>query len=273
VRVVHDGIDLKVHDGGLRPAIGVENIQVLRAHRTQPESADGFGWTYNHAPMLAYAHGRFYLQYLSNPFGEHVPPGQTLLVTSPDGRQWHRPRQVFPIYLLRPGPIYGHAPSPTGVNGIGRVVREVYADASFGPIHFIRYNAAAGRTEANTPRFPFYARSPDQEFVAACDALLADQLKTMQWREEDRSDDGFYTTPGSVLQAPSVFHRKDGVAVALWKHSWSALPMTTGARGASQCRCRASSPGARRPGGNGLPTVAMRWSTIRPSAAVGRSRW
>jgi hypothetical protein len=252
VRVVHDGIDLKVHDGGLRPAIGVENIQVLRAHRTQPESADGFGWTYNHAPMLAYAHGRFYLQYLSNPFGEHVPPGQTLLVTSPDGRQWHRPRQVFPIYLLRPGPIsghesglaimhqrmgfyvapngrllvlghYGHAPSPTGVNGIGRVVREVYADASFGPIHFIRYNAAAGRTEANTPRFPFYARSPDQEFVAACDALLADQLKTMQWREEDRSDDGFYTTPGSVLQAPSVFHRKDGVAVALWKHSWSAL--------------------------------------------------
>jgi hypothetical protein len=252
VRILHAGIDPNVHDGGLRPAIGVENIQVMRANRTYPESADGFGWTYNHAPMLAYAHDRFYLQYLSNPFGEHVPPGQTLLVTSQDGRHWDRPRQVFPIYLLRPGPIsglesgmaimhqrmgfyvapngrllvlghYGHAPSPTGATGIGRVVREVHADGTFGPIHFIRYNAAAKRSEANTPRFPFYARSPDKEFVAACDALLADKLKTMQWREEDRSDDGFYTTPGSVLQAPAVFHRRDGVAVALWKHSWSAL--------------------------------------------------
>lgn len=252
VRVAPTGIDLETHEGGLRPAIGVENIQVMRANRTHPETADGFGWTYNHAPMLAYAHGRFYLQYLSNPFGEHVPPGQTLLVTSPDGRKWDRPRQVFPIYLLRPGPIsghesglaimhqrmgfyvapngrlltlghYGHAPSPMGATGIGRVVREVSADGTFGPIHFIRYNAAAGRNEANTPQFPFYARSPEREFVAACEALLADKLKTMQWREEDRSDDGFYTTPGSVLQAPSVFHRRDGVAVALWKHAWSAL--------------------------------------------------
>jgi hypothetical protein len=257
VRVVHTGIDLETHEGGLRPAIGVENIQVMRANRTQPEAADGFGWTYNHAPMLAYAHGRFYLQYLSNPFGEHVPPGQTLLVTSKDGRHWDPPRQVFPIYLLRPGPISGHesgmaimhqrmgfyvapngrllvlghygdAPSPMGATGIGRVVREVYADGTFGPIHFIRYNAAAKRSEANTPRFPFYARSPDKEFVAACDALLADKLKTIQWREEDRSEDGFYTVPGPVLQAPSVFHRKDGVAVALWKHSWSALSSDEG---------------------------------------------
>ncbi len=257
VRVVHAGIDLETHEGGLRPAIGVEHIQVMRANRTQPESADGFGWTYNHAPMLAYAHGRFYLQYLSNPFGEHVPPGQTVLVTSKDGRHWDLPRQVFPIYLLRPGPIsghesgmaimhqrmgfyvapngrllvlghYGHAPSPYGADGIGRVVREVYADASFGPIHFIRYNVAAGRDESNTPRFPFYARSSDREFVAACDALLADKLKTMQWREEDRSDDGFYTTPGPVLQAPSVFHRKDGAAVALWKESWAALSSDEG---------------------------------------------
>ena len=97
VRVVSEGINLDVHDGRLRPAIGVENIQVMRANRTRPEMADGYGWTYNHAPMLAYWNGKFYLEYLSNPFGEHLPPGQTLVATSSDGRNWDIPKQVFPI--------------------------------------------------------------------------------------------------------------------------------------------------------------------------------
>ena len=61
----------------------------------------------------------------------------------------------------------------------------------------------------------------------ACDTLLADKLKTMQWWEEDRSDDGFsHTVTG--LQAPSVFHRKDGMAVVLWKASWTALSSDEG---------------------------------------------
>jgi hypothetical protein len=42
VRLVNAGIDLQVHDGRLRPAIGVENIQVMRANRTHPDLADGF---------------------------------------------------------------------------------------------------------------------------------------------------------------------------------------------------------------------------------------
>src|ERR1043165_4771591 len=88
VRVIHNGIDLATHDGRLRPAIGTENIQAMRANRTHPEKSDGFGWTYNHAPMLAYWNGRFYLEYLSTPFGEHVPPGQTLVANSTDGRTW-----------------------------------------------------------------------------------------------------------------------------------------------------------------------------------------
>ncbi|MCC8096958.1 MAG: hypothetical protein LIP05_17505 [Tannerellaceae bacterium] len=32
-----------VHDGGLRYLVGTENIQVVRANRTHPEEADGFG--------------------------------------------------------------------------------------------------------------------------------------------------------------------------------------------------------------------------------------
>ncbi len=257
VRVVSEGIDPDVHDGRLRPALGVENIQVVRANRTHPEMADRFGWTYNHAPMLAYWNGKFYLEYLSNPFGEHLPPGQTLVANSRDGRNWDIPTQVFPIYLLRPGPIsgnesgmammhqrmgfyvapngrllvlafYGHAPNPSGATGIGRVVREANRDGSYGPIYFLRYNSLAGLNESNTTTFPFYARSNDRGFVDACNALLADKLKTMQWREEDRSTDGFYTVPGPILQAPSVYHRKDGTAVALFKASWAALSSDEG---------------------------------------------
>ncbi|MFC7667717.1 hypothetical protein ACFQT0_10215 [Hymenobacter humi] len=63
------------HHGQLRPAIGVHAQQVVRANREHPDAANGEGWTYNHAPMLAYWNKQFYLQYLSNPVGEHEPPG------------------------------------------------------------------------------------------------------------------------------------------------------------------------------------------------------
>jgi hypothetical protein len=247
VRVLNGSIDLATHDGRLRPAIGVENIQVMRANRTAPETADNYGWTYNHAPMLAYWNGKFYLEYLSNPFGEHVAPGQTLVANSADGRNWDMPKQVFPIYLLKEAGMammhqrmgfyvapngrllvlafYGQAPNPFGAGGIGRVVREAYKDGSYGPIYFLRYNTHAGWNEANTG-FPFYQKSDDRGFLEACNALLADKLKTMQWWEEDRSTDGFYIVTG--LQAPSVYHRKDGMAVALWKASWAALSSDEG---------------------------------------------
>lgn len=257
VRIVGADIDPGSHDGGLPLVVGAEHIQVTRANRTRPQDADRWGWTYSHAPFLAYWNGRFYLQYLSNPFGEHLAPGQTFITTSADGRQWPRPEPVFPIYYLRPGPISGHesgmammhqrmgfyvapngrllvvghyglAPNPMGATGIGRVVREAYRDGSYGPIHFVRYNALASRTEENTPRFPFYTRSSDADFVSACEALLADRLVTLQWREEDRAADGFFAVSGPVLQAPSVFHRKDGTAVALWKHAWTALSTDEG---------------------------------------------
>jgi hypothetical protein len=51
------------HHGQLSPAIGVHNIQTMRANREHPEKSDGFGWTYNHAPMLAYWNGNFSMQY------------------------------------------------------------------------------------------------------------------------------------------------------------------------------------------------------------------
>ena len=103
----------RLHDGGFRYAIGTENIQVTRANRTHPEQCDGFGWTYNHAPNITYWHGRFYLEYLSNPKDEQQPPGQTFIVTSRDGRTWGQTQVAFPPYkapegVTIPKPYYGY---------------------------------------------------------------------------------------------------------------------------------------------------------------------
>src|SRR5581483_2877225 len=241
-------IDLTTPEGRLRPAIGVESIQAFRANRSHPDLADGFGWTYNHAPMLAYWNGLFYLEYLSTPKGEHQPPGQTLVMTSADGRRWTKPTVVFPVYDVAEGKpafmhqrmgfyvapdgrllvlaFYGRGPNPFNMYGIGRVVREAYRDGTYGPIYFIRYNRHAGWNESNT-HLPFYKTSPDKGFVEACDTLLADKLMTLQWWQEDQSPDDFYAVKGD-LQALSFFHRPDGAVVALWKHSLAALSTDEG---------------------------------------------
>src|ERR1700754_2811828 len=80
-------VNIDYHHGQLSPAVGVHNIQTMRANRGNASNS----WTYNHAPMLAYWNNTFYLEYLSNPVGEHVPPGQTLLQTSKDGYAWSKP--------------------------------------------------------------------------------------------------------------------------------------------------------------------------------------
>ena len=249
-------IDPRPHEARLRPAIGAHNHQVMRANRSHPVWSDGHGWTYNHAPSLAYWNGKFYQQYLSNPVGEHMPPGQTLVCTSVNGRDWSAPTVSFPPYEPPAGTrlpegatgymmhqrmgfyvaptnrllllaFYGHSENPFGVGGIGRVVRETYADGTYGPIYFIRYSSHTNFDETNTS-YPFYKTSTDQAFVEACDALLADKLMTLQWWDEDRGRDGFYTVQqaGSAL---SFFHRRDGTVVAMWKFSQSALSSDEGA--------------------------------------------
>ena len=66
--------NLVFHDGGLRPAVGTWNVQVVRANRAHPECVEGVGNTYNHAPNIAWWQGKFYLAYLSNPVHEHWAP-------------------------------------------------------------------------------------------------------------------------------------------------------------------------------------------------------
>ena len=243
-------IDPNVHEGRLRYAIGTESRQTIRVNRTKPEMAEGSGWTYSHASNLCYWNDKFYQQYLSNPVDEHIPEGQTLITTSSDGRNWSKPVVIFPPYKppqgieLPDGSIgymmhqrmgfyiapsgrllvlafYGHAENPFREGGIGRVVREAYKDGTYGPIYFIRYSSHTNWNESNTS-YPFYKRSEDDGFVEACDELLKDNLKTMQWWDEDRGLDGFY----SIKEAGSAFcyyHRKDGKITALWKRSYCAI--------------------------------------------------
>jgi len=272
--------DRRFYDGGLPHAVGVHHYQVLRANRLHPAEGGEVGWTYNHQPFLAHWNGRFYLQYLSTPIQEHTPPGRTLLVTSQDGRNWTNPVVLFPEYSLpeiktedglvpagtkavmhqRMGfyvapngrlltlAFYGYCltprHSPNAGNGLGRVVREIRQDGTFGPICFIRYNRHAGFDESNTT-YPYYKTSTDDEFVEACDALLSNKLVTLQWWEEDRGKDGFFvidpgdaenaayfssnmTTSKGAGKAFCYFHRPDGVVVGLWKNQYSALSSDNG---------------------------------------------
>ncbi|MBI1301091.1 MAG: hypothetical protein GC137_05450 [Alphaproteobacteria bacterium] len=244
-------IDPAVHEGRLRYAVGVESRQTLRVNRSMPELADDHGWTYNHASSLAYWEGKFFQQYLSNPVDEHIAPGQTLLVSSPDGRTWSKPSVVFPPYVAPEGvevpegysgymmhqrmgfyvapdgrlltlAFYAHAEDPFLEGGIGRVVREIYKDGSFGPIYFIRYSTHTSWNATNTS-YPFYSSSPDKGFIAACESLLKDRLITLQWRDEDQGLDGFYEGDEYGGSAFSFYTRKDGNIVGLWKRSHAAL--------------------------------------------------
>lgn len=298
--------NLDYHHGRLRPVVGVRSYQAVRANRSRPELADGSGWTYNHAPMLAYWRGRFYLEYLSCPVHEHVPPGQTLLTTSADGRRWSKPVVLFPPYrlerehrypdgeLLPAGTycvmhqrmgfyaasngrllalgFYGFCPlpsvSPNNGKGIGRVVREIREDGSFGPIHFIRLNRHAGWHERNV-QYPMYNESEEEGFRAACRELLADRIATLQWWEEDRSPDGFYAVEkGAAL---SAYRLTDGRVVGLWKHSLYAVTADEGASWSEPER----SPSLIMAGGKiwGQRTSDSRYALVYNPSPVGNHRW
>ncbi|SFC15305.1 BNR repeat-like domain-containing protein [Parapedobacter composti] len=249
--------NVEEHHGQLRLAVGVHNIQVLRANRERPDLAEGYGWTYNHAPMLAYWNGHFYLQHLADPVGEHIPPSQTYISSSADGYHWSTPQVVFPPYRIPDGytkkghpgvakdldavmhqrmgffvsrsgrlftlGYYGIAmdekDDPNDGNGIGRVVREIRKDGSYGPIHFIRYNASWDPAQSS---YPFYKDSKDTGFVAACEELLTDPLMMMQWVEEADRDDPLIPLK-KQYKAFSYYRLPGDRVVGLWKHALTAI--------------------------------------------------
>jgi len=256
-------VNVDYHNGQLVPAVGVHNIQVFRANREHPELAGGTSWTYNHQPMLAYWNNQFYLHWLSDPVGEHIPPGQTFLITSKDGYHWSNPVVIFPpvkipdgttkegrtevaknllsvnhqrmgfyvskknrlLALAFYGVVMGPHDDPNDGNGMGRVVREIYKDGSFGPIYFIRYNH--NWSEKNTS-YPFYTRSKDKGFVEACNEILSNPLEVQQWVEEADRNDPLLSLKNANLKAFSYYHLSDGRVVGLWKNALTTISKDNG---------------------------------------------
>lgn len=248
------------HHGQLSPAIGVHNIQTMRANRSDNNQTTS--WTYNHAPMLAYWKNTFYLEYLSNPVGEHIAPGQTLLQSSKDGYNWSAPVVIFPPYKIPDGYVkegrkdtahnsyavmhqrigfytssskklyalayYGIAlgkkDDPNDGNGIGRVIREIKEDGNFGPIYFLRYNHAFN--ESNTS-YPFYKSSGDAELIKAGDEFLNTPALMMQTVEEGDRNDPLIPLKKD-FKAFNYYHLKDGRIVGLWKYALTSISKDEG---------------------------------------------
>ncbi|HRN46409.1 MAG TPA: six-hairpin glycosidase [Niabella sp.] len=253
----HTLSNVDYHHGQLTPVVGVHNIQTFRANREHPEWAGGMNWTYNHQPMICYWNNTFYLHFLSNPVGEHIAPGATYLLSSQDGYHWSNPITLFPPYKVPDGfkknedtavahnidavmhqrmgffvaknkkllalGYYGVAlyakDDPNDGNGIGRVVREIKTDGSFGPIYFIRYNHDFNEKNTN---YLFYKKSKDRGFVEACDELLSQPLQMQQWVEEADRNDPLIPLQ-KQLKAFSYYHLPDGRVVGFWKNALTSI--------------------------------------------------
>ncbi len=246
------------HHGQLSPAIGVHNIQTFRANRSDAQN----NWTYNHQPMLAYWNNTFYLEYLSNPIGEHVPPGQTYLQTSINGYDWKNPVVIFPTYKIPDGYVkdgkkdsakntyavmhqrigfytskskhffalgyygivLGTKDDPNDGNGIGRVIRQIKADGSLGQIYFLRYNH--NFSEKNT-LYPFYKSSNDSEVINAGNEILATPLLMQQMVEEADRNDSLIPLKFD-FKAFNYYHLPNKNVVGLWKYALTSISKDEG---------------------------------------------
>ena len=197
------------------------------------------------------------MHFLSDRIDEHVRPSVTYLVSSNDGYNLTSPEILFPSYRIPDGYTkegrtdsakdldaimhhrvgfytsksgkliamgnYGIAldtkDDPNDGNGIGRVVREINKDGSFGPIYFIYYNH--NFNEKNTI-FPYFTRRKEMGIVKACHEILNNPRYRMQWVEEaDRNDPLIPLHKG--YKAYCDYTLPNGDIVALWKHALTSV--------------------------------------------------
>jgi hypothetical protein len=253
-------VNVDYHHGQLSSVVGVHNIQVFRANREHPYEAEDFGWTYNHAPMLAYWNGSFYLEYLSDSVSESVAPGQTLLLTSKDGYNWSKPIVIFPKYKIPDGTeketekdgkliahnLYSVMHQRMGfyVSAKNRLLILAYYGISMndkdapndgkGIGRVVREAYPDGRfgpvyfihynsawSEKNTS-YPFYTSSKDKGFVEACKELMSKPLMMQQWNEESDRNDPLIPIKKDY-KAFCYYHLQDGRVVGLWKYALTSI--------------------------------------------------
>lgn len=216
--------DCNYFHGQIPYAKGVHLYQVTRANREQPESEDGTGHTYKHAPDLTWYHGKFYIQYLTNPRDEHGGAGVSVLASSVDGKRWGDFRISFPEYWIPPCEVvdirggvhrfdgkkpafmhqrmafylaehdvmlvsgfYGWSPElwMTNWDHFG-IGRVVRRLYPDGSLGQIYFLHVnwQGGWKKEQLLYPFFEESGDEELIAACRQLLADPLAVQQWAEE-----------------------------------------------------------------------------------------
>lgn len=251
--------DPQRHDGGLSPVVGVHNIQIMRANREHPSAANGFGWTYNHQPMMAYWKGKFYVHYLCDEIDEQVPPSHTLLQTSVDGYKWSTPEMLFPEYNVPKGftkdnglkadnpdaPLVAvmHQRMGFHVSKDNRLYAIGYYGVCFSKkdhnndgngigrvVREIKEDGSLGPiyfiyynhgfSEKNTD-YPNYKKG-DKYLRRACEEMLTNPRVLMQWVEESDRGDALIPVKEDY-KAYNDYTLPDGRIVAMWKHALNSV--------------------------------------------------
>ena len=246
-------LDPSLPDGGLPPVVGVESHQVFRASKDVPELTDGRGWTYHHHVDMACWRGRLYVGWNSCERDEDVWPARELYSTSPDGRDWMPPQELFPQGVSTPLRMYFFRAAPpldrmlaiagmrvdTADTSEDRkwplVVREVRPDHTLGEVFAL---------QGTDGRLPAFEQCGDAGFVAACQQLLADRVfleqqdrgkllgsRRMKWHDAAAWPAG--AVPGDnekwvAGKAYSFFRRPDGLLVGVSKMGWTTVSSDDG---------------------------------------------
>jgi hypothetical protein len=233
-------LNLQLPDGGLKPLLGVHNIQILRTSRGNPDIADRDGWTYAHHQDLACWKGRLYAAWAMTPKDEDVPPYKVVYATSSDGIHWSAPADLFPrevawpsrfyFYIAGNGRMLAFCTGKTHENEVTEsakqvlLVREITRDHQLGEV-FTLINPLQ-----NLPAV--YETSKDPGFVEACreaatNNMLLEQQdygiflgnRRMPWHENTPKYNGFYP----FGKAFCFYHRKDGYIVGLCKMGFTTV--------------------------------------------------
>jgi len=213
------------HDGKLRWAVGVQNVQVARSTPDNPAANDGNTTVFRHHPMIAYWGGRFWV--MNNGQGNFLSWSDDGLTWSPTSRTNFSStgshfRMAF--YAAANGRLLGmnYWGDCNGCAGV-HLVREIYGPNSLGPVYNIKTNYLGPGPGAG---LPYYTTSADTGFKVACDALRNDRLFRQQWQEEDK-EPGFYTINDlggdTDCRAFNWYRRPDNRIVGLWKDNYMTV--------------------------------------------------
>ena len=236
-------LDLNLPDGGLKPVVGVHNVQIFRSSRAQPELGAGDAWTFAHHQDMACWKGRLYVAWERAPVWEEQATARICYATSTDGFNWSAPSDLFPrefawpfrfyFYRATNGRMLAFCAGKTGEVAVVEtsktvlLVREISADHRLGKVYtLINLNSRPGLP-------PPFQGAEDAGFVAACreacgNNLLLEQQDYGIFLGERRMK--WHGDPSLAVQnwcqfgkAFCFYHRADGQIVGLCKMGFATL--------------------------------------------------